>query len=158
MQQLSQILSVIKMAGCVECWVQCEPPSRSKHTHSPHKDLDDHLDYLRQAHFKDNLRFPFCYVCWIPFGSPFYHPRVSDSPCLNHEYAVQKLVLLIFYHCRAHPEIAEGVAALLVMDVSVLTLWINFAYWATGDTAKLPNHIRLITMYYQYRRTSLRCD
>ncbi|KAH0825908.1 hypothetical protein J3R83DRAFT_7662 [Lanmaoa asiatica] len=104
-EQLRMLIRRVTAINCADCWVLGESHI-GPHTHTRPYLFDSLISSLRAKRRDDNVFWPSCYLCWIPFRAPCFHPSISRGDklfpegCPNAEipYLLPTLVSLIYLY------------------------------------------------------------
>ena len=95
------IVSYMAAQGCRDCWVLGKNVMQSHHN-------QDHpyllLLHLQAKQRTENVYWPSCYLCWIPFQAPCSHPSIrwgnkiktDDCPFPSIYYLISVLCSIIY--------------------------------------------------------------
>ncbi|KAI9452391.1 hypothetical protein HD554DRAFT_827680, partial [Boletus coccyginus] len=104
-ERLRMVICHVTAINCADCWVLGESHI-GPHTHTRPYLFDSLMSSLRAKKRDDNIFWPSCYLCWIPFRTPCNHPAISRGDkilpdgCPNTDipYLIPTLVSLIYLY------------------------------------------------------------
>jgi hypothetical protein len=156
---LAQLLDRIELVGCVDCWLEEKAdlsPLPHKHPRRPHFDLK--CSSLKSLRFPPIKSWPFCYLCWVPFRSPCYHPPlkkngVAAPDLCPHGDFLPTLLMLIWLDPIKRCQVVQH----LNEDDSMLSIQAHFFKWLRRpplSPREVANPHRFLIAYYQLRLES----
>jgi superfamily II DNA/RNA helicase len=153
---LKHILDRISSVGCVECWFADEAvlPSTLPHSHDHDRAFKTIGSAMKAKDipFMDN--WPICYLCWVPFHPPCFHPphrrkHAAVSEDCPHPGVLPLLVNLIWHDPIKRTRIEEVLGAQL-FPISKFTQWIRLPL---SGAHEIPRPHQFIVSYYkEYRQ------
>jgi hypothetical protein len=155
LQLLQKMLGSIDMMGCVDCWFKDPHAARTPlpHDHQYSRMFQPSESALRSKQIPPITHWPFCYLCWVPFRSPCFHPphrkgvpaKTEDCPYPN---TLPRLTALIWHDqdMRCQVESALGIKAETFKPFSSFTEWL-FTPESTAD--RIPRQHQFILAYYR---------
>ncbi|KAF8422586.1 hypothetical protein L210DRAFT_852295 [Boletus edulis BED1] len=104
-ERLRMLISRVTSINCADCWVLGEYHI-GPHNHTRPYLFDSLVSSLRAKRRDENVFWPSCYFCWIPFRAPCNHPAIRKGDklipdnCPNTEipYLIPTLVSLIYLY------------------------------------------------------------
>jgi hypothetical protein len=158
LQILKHVLDRVSSVGCVECWFkdQVIPPSTLPHHHDHDREFKTIGSAMRARDipFMDN--WPICYLCWVPFNPPCFHPphlkkhaaKLEDCPYPN----VLPLLVNLIWHDSVKRARMEELLGAPFFPIMKFTQWMRLPL---SGAHEIPRPHQFIVAYYKEYRQSL---
>lgn len=159
MEVLRALISRIAAIGCPDCWVLGESHV-GPHPHDRTYLFNTLLSSLRDKKREENVYWPSCYRCWIPFQPPCSHPGIKkgdqispeDCPYAEIPHFIPTLCSLIYiYDSPSRPFLAQ-VSSVLSLNPPLTHTMSRFLQWMTEPASSpdsIPNFALFIITFSQ---------
>ena len=158
MQKFFDVVSRVANQGCGDCWILGKSVVQShRHQDRPYlfKSL---LSSLRAKQRTENVYWPSCYLCWIPFQAPCSHPGIrrgdkiepDDCPFPSIPYLIPALCSMVYIYDDSSRTFLSRVSASLSIDPPLTDSMSRFIDWVTEPSPsadKIPNFAMLLTTF-----------
>ena len=158
MQVLYAIVSHVAAQGCRDCWVL------GKNVMQSHCQQD--LPYLFKGLLlslpakqrTENIYWPSCYLCWIPFQAPCNHPSIrwgnkikaDNCPFPSIYYLIPALCSMIYIYDDSSISFLFHMSTSLSLNPPLTDRMSCFIDWVTElspSADKIPNFAFLLTTF-----------
>jgi hypothetical protein len=158
LETVQKLIESISSVGCVECWFFEQHVDRSTlpHNHTHDAPFKAYESTLKSKTIPSSRHWPFCYLCWVPFRAPCFHPPHKKDGIANPEQCpspgtLHRLVNLIWHEKGKHNQLEH----LLQVSPGGFSRFPSFTSWmftATMTAAEIPRpHQFLVAYYREYR-------
>ena len=158
MWALYVIVSHVAAQGCGDFWILGKNVTQS-HCHQDHPYLFKGLLLSLQAKQRtENVYWPSCYLCWIPFQAPCNHPSIrwgdkieaDDCPFPSIRYLIPALCSMIYVYDDLSRSFLSRVSTSLSLNPPLTDSTSCFIDWVTKPSPsadKIPNFTLLLTTF-----------
>ena len=159
MEALRAIVSHASAIGCADCWVLGESHVGS-HSHNRSYLFNTLLSSLRAKRREENVFWPSCYRCWVPFQAPCGHPGIKkgdqilpeDCPYPEIPHLIPTLCSLIYIYDDPSRSFLTRVSATLALNPPLSLSMSRFLQWVTEPASsadKVPNFALFLITFSQ---------
>jgi len=156
LELLQKVLDSISALGCVDCWYSGAHVDQSSlpHNHNPGNLFQACASSLKSKKIPTIRHWPFCYLCWVPFRTPCFHPPhkrdgIADPKQCPHSDHLPRLVTLIWHDLDKRKQLEQQLGA----DFSRFSVFLNWLMVPGLAADAIPRPHQLVLAYcreYQF--------